>query len=74
MRMDSEGDFKNFEVSAGTIIFVPTRVRHSFYDIHERLAVLVFFGPGQDKAHDSQFRLTPSFLIMRSNLAMLLNL
>jgi mannose-6-phosphate isomerase-like protein (cupin superfamily) len=45
MRVDSEGDFKSFDVSPGTIIFVPARVKHSFYEIGERLAVLAFFGP-----------------------------
>jgi mannose-6-phosphate isomerase-like protein (cupin superfamily) len=54
MRTASEGDFKSFEVSPGTIIFVPARVHHSFYDISERLAVLVFFGP-PGYAHDSLF-------------------
>jgi mannose-6-phosphate isomerase-like protein (cupin superfamily) len=44
MKTDSEGDLKSFDVSPGTIIFVPARVHHSFYDIRERLAVLVFFG------------------------------
>jgi mannose-6-phosphate isomerase-like protein (cupin superfamily) len=51
MRTDSEGTFKSFDVSPGTIIFIPARVHHSFYDIGERLAVLVFFGPPA-KAHD----------------------
>jgi len=54
MRTGSEGDFNSFDVSPGTIIFVPASVHHSFYDISERLAVLVFFGP-PGKAHDSQF-------------------
>jgi mannose-6-phosphate isomerase-like protein (cupin superfamily) len=54
MRTDSEGDFKSFDVSPGTIIFVPARVHHLFYDITEQLAVLVFFGP-PGKAPDSQF-------------------
>jgi mannose-6-phosphate isomerase-like protein (cupin superfamily) len=54
MRTDVGGDFTSFDVSPGTIIFVPARVHHSFYDISERLAVLVFFGP-PGKAHDSQF-------------------
>ena len=44
MKTDSEGDFKSFDVSPGTIIFIPARVIHSFYDIRDRLAVLVFFG------------------------------
>jgi mannose-6-phosphate isomerase-like protein (cupin superfamily) len=51
MRTDSEGNFNSFDVSPGTIIFVPAKVDHSFYEISERLAVLVFFGP----EHDSQF-------------------
>jgi len=45
MRTDSVGTFNSFDVNAGTIIFVPARMHHSFYDISERLAVLVFFGP-----------------------------
>ena len=36
------------DVSPGTIIFVPARVHHSFYDITERLALLVFFGRAED--------------------------
>lgn len=44
MRMDSDGDFNSFDVGPGTIIFVPARMHHSFYDITERLEVLVFFG------------------------------
>jgi mannose-6-phosphate isomerase-like protein (cupin superfamily) len=47
MRIDSDGDTKTFDVSPGTIIFVPARVHHSFYDISERLSVLVFFGPAE---------------------------
>jgi mannose-6-phosphate isomerase-like protein (cupin superfamily) len=45
MRTESEGDFKSFDASPGTIIFVPARVHHAFYDISEGLEVLVFFGP-----------------------------
>jgi mannose-6-phosphate isomerase-like protein (cupin superfamily) len=51
MRTDSEGDLKSFDVSPGTVIFVPAKVNHTFYEISERLAVLVFFGP----EHDSTF-------------------
>jgi len=40
---DSDGVAKRFEVRPGAIIFVPAGMRHSFYDITERLAVLVFF-------------------------------
>ena|SRR5438105_2774287 len=54
MRIGTEGDIKNFNVGPGTIIFVPARVHHSFYDIIERLAVLVFFG-----AKDSAQRAIP---------------
>ena len=50
MRMDSDGDFNTFDVGPGTIIFVPARMHHSFYDITERLEVLVFFG-AQASAH-----------------------
>jgi mannose-6-phosphate isomerase-like protein (cupin superfamily) len=45
MKTGSEGDRKSFDVGPGTIIFVPARMHHSFYDITQRLAVLVFFGP-----------------------------
>ena len=51
MTIDSDGDAQSFDVSPGTIIFVPARVHHSFYDITERLALLVFFGPAEDSAH-----------------------
>ena len=44
MRMEADGDAATFEVGPGTIIFVPARTRHSFHDITERLALLVFFG------------------------------
>jgi len=47
MRTDSEGEAKTFDVNPGTIIFVPAQVHHSFYDISERLSVLVFFGPAE---------------------------
>jgi mannose-6-phosphate isomerase-like protein (cupin superfamily) len=50
MRIDSDGDAKSFDVCPGTIIYVPARMHHSFYDITERLAVLVFFG-AQASAH-----------------------
>jgi mannose-6-phosphate isomerase-like protein (cupin superfamily) len=43
MKIGANGDVRDFEVSPGTIIYVPARVHHSFYDITERLAVLVFF-------------------------------
>ena len=51
MTIDSDGDAQSFDVSPGTIIFVPARVHHSFYDITERLALLVFFGPAEGSAH-----------------------
>jgi mannose-6-phosphate isomerase-like protein (cupin superfamily) len=47
MRIGSEGEMKTFDVGPGTIIFVPARVHHSFYDITERLSVLVIFGPAE---------------------------
>jgi mannose-6-phosphate isomerase-like protein (cupin superfamily) len=45
MKMDSDGTPSSFDVVPGTIIYVPARVHHAFYEITERLAVLVFFGP-----------------------------
>jgi mannose-6-phosphate isomerase-like protein (cupin superfamily) len=33
------------EVSAGSVLFVAAEVEHSFYDIQEELAALVFFAP-----------------------------
>lgn len=45
MKIGSNTNVRSFKVAPGTIIFVPARVHHSFYDITERLAVLVFFGP-----------------------------
>jgi mannose-6-phosphate isomerase-like protein (cupin superfamily) len=50
MMVDTDGDAKSFDVCPGTIIFVPARAHHSFYDITERLAVLVFFAPGEGSA------------------------
>jgi len=50
MMINSDGDSRNFDVCPGTIIFVPARVHHSFYDITERLALLVFFGPAEGSA------------------------
>ena len=45
MKIVAAAETRHFDVGAGTIIFVPARVHHSFYDISERLSVLVFFGP-----------------------------
>jgi mannose-6-phosphate isomerase-like protein (cupin superfamily) len=45
MKIVAEGRTETFDVGSGTIIFVPARVHHLFYDITERLEVLVFFGP-----------------------------
>ena len=53
---DSDGVAKHFEVRPGAIIFVPAGMKHSFYDITERLSVLVFFGRG-DKQESAS---TPS--------------
>src|SRR5690242_4050298 len=36
-------DGKDQAVSAGTVLFVAAEVEHSFYDVDEELAVLVFF-------------------------------
>ena len=45
MMTHSDGNSSTFDVSPGTIIYVPAQVHHAFYDITERLALLVFFGP-----------------------------
>jgi mannose-6-phosphate isomerase-like protein (cupin superfamily) len=45
MMINSDGDSSTFDVCPGTIIYVPAQVHHAFYDITERLALLVFFGP-----------------------------
>jgi mannose-6-phosphate isomerase-like protein (cupin superfamily) len=50
MKIGSDNDLRSFNVGPGTIIFVPAREHHVFYDITDRLAVLVFFGP-KDSAH-----------------------
>ena len=47
MRMENDGDVATFDVGPGTIIFVPAHTLHSFFDIKERLALLVFFGPAE---------------------------
>jgi mannose-6-phosphate isomerase-like protein (cupin superfamily) len=50
MQIGSDEQVRHFSVHPGTIIFVPAKVHHSFYDITERLAVLVLFGP-KESAH-----------------------
>jgi mannose-6-phosphate isomerase-like protein (cupin superfamily) len=47
MKIGSKQSSESFEVGSGTIIFVPARVHHVFYEITERLELLVFFGPKQ---------------------------
>jgi len=34
-------------VSAGSVIFIAAEVEHSFYDVTEEVAVLVFFAPAE---------------------------
>ena len=51
MTIDSDADAQSFDVSPGTIIFVPARVHHSFYGITERFPLLMFFGPAEGSAH-----------------------
>jgi mannose-6-phosphate isomerase-like protein (cupin superfamily) len=34
-------------VKTGSVIFVPAKVEHRFFDIAEELEVLVFFGPAE---------------------------
>ena len=55
MKIGSVGNVKSFKVVPGAIIFVPARVHHSFYEITERLAVLVFFGP-KESAHRAEMK------------------
>jgi mannose-6-phosphate isomerase-like protein (cupin superfamily) len=50
MMINSDGDSSTFDVCPGTIIYVPAQVHHSFFDITERLALLVFFGPSAGSA------------------------
>ena len=38
---------EDFEVSAGSVLFVAAEVEHRFYDIVEQLQVLVFFAPAE---------------------------
>lgn len=47
MRTEADEVVKTFNVDPGTIIFIPARMNHYFYDIIQRLAVLVFFGPAE---------------------------
>ena len=47
MRTQTGGEVKTFDVDPGTIIFIPARMDHRFYDVIQRLAVLVFFGPAE---------------------------
>jgi mannose-6-phosphate isomerase-like protein (cupin superfamily) len=44
-RFHAGGD--EFEISAGSVLFVAAEVEHRFYDISEELAVLVFFAPAE---------------------------
>jgi quercetin dioxygenase-like cupin family protein len=43
LRVDSEVH----EVKAGSIVYVDANVEHKFFDIEERLEVLVFFAPAE---------------------------
>ncbi len=47
LMLEEDGATQTLEVSPGKIIFVAARVRHSFYNITERLQVLVFFAPAE---------------------------
>lgn len=38
---------EDFEVMAGSILFVAAEIEHRFYNISEELAVLVFFAPAE---------------------------
>jgi len=40
-------DQEDADVSAGSLLFVAAEVEHTFYDITEELAVLVFFAPAE---------------------------
>lgn len=53
MKTGSDGDLKSFDVGPGTVIFVPARMDHLFYEISERLAVLVFFAP-PESSHETR--------------------
>jgi mannose-6-phosphate isomerase-like protein (cupin superfamily) len=43
MKVGSQHD----TVMQGSVIFVPARLEHQFYDITEELTVLVFFAPAE---------------------------
>ena len=47
MMLDEDGESRTIEVATGTVIFVAAGARHSFYNISERLEVLVFFAPAE---------------------------
>jgi quercetin dioxygenase-like cupin family protein len=38
---------EDWEISAGSVLFVAAEVEHRFYNIQEELAVLVFFAPAE---------------------------
>ena len=38
---------EDWEVSAGSVLFVAAEVEHRFYDIVEEIALLVFFAPAE---------------------------
>lgn len=42
-----EAGAEDWEVSAGSVIFVAAEVEHHFYDVVEELAVLVLFAPAE---------------------------
>jgi oxalate decarboxylase/phosphoglucose isomerase-like protein (cupin superfamily) len=54
MMLAEAGMTNTVEVMQGTIIFVSAGARHSFYNITERLEVLVFFAPAGERFNISR--------------------
>jgi mannose-6-phosphate isomerase-like protein (cupin superfamily) len=40
-------DDETYQVQAGSIVFVPAKEPHRFFDIAERLTLIVFFAPAE---------------------------
>lgn len=51
-RIDLDGE--PVDVSPGSVVFVPARMPHQFFDLTENLRVLVFFAPAETGAVPSE--------------------
>ena len=60
MRTETDGFVRIIDVDPGTIIFIPAQMNHYFYEIMQRLAVLVFFAATGPNAAASRVSETPT--------------